>query len=226
MSRNTTGFVFPHWCSLCTSVNWTVCQTRRDTNCCRVSSRRRVSGWHSCWTVPANWAGFSSSRCSASPSCSSTTVSPSHPTAYICCCFSHSEYGTALLSGTSKGSCSSGCWLWCLHGAGSQVTQVGYSSYVHLWRFHLRAGLTAFWCTASLLHQFEPRVFTFKAQTVGEFESKIQARNKSLLQEEQMVEYKWDGKRTPKRNYLLNIKWLNYLLLPRSWPNNQSNMIL
>lgn len=129
MSRNAAGFVFSPCSSVHASVNWTVCQTGRDTNCCRVSSRRRVSGWHSCWTVPAHWAGSSSSRCSVSPSCSSTTVSPSHPTAYICCCCSRSEYGTALLSGTSKGSCSSGCWLWCLRGAGLQVTQVGHSSY-------------------------------------------------------------------------------------------------
>lgn len=88
--------------------------------CCR----RCASGWHSSWTVPASWAGFCSGLLPASCSCSSTTVLPSHPTAYTCCSSSPSEYGTALLFGTLKELCLSGSWPWCLHGAGLQDIQV------------------------------------------------------------------------------------------------------
>lgn len=88
--------------------------------CCR----RCASGWHSSWTVPASWAGFCSGLWSASSSCSSTTVLPSHPTAYTCCSSSPSEYGTALLFGILKELCLSGSWPWCLHGAGLQDIQV------------------------------------------------------------------------------------------------------
>lgn len=89
-------------------------------SCCR----RCASGWHSSWTVPASWAGLCSGLWSASCSCSSTTVLPSHPTAYTCCSSSPSEYGTALLFGTLKELCLSGSWPWCLHGAGLQDIQV------------------------------------------------------------------------------------------------------
>ena len=95
---------------------------------CCFCCRRCASGWHSSWTVPASWAGFCSGLWSASCSCSSTTVLPSHPTAYTCCSSSHSEYGTALLFGTLKELCLSGFWPWCHHGAGLQDIQVSSAS--------------------------------------------------------------------------------------------------